>query len=150
MNMAFRTPANAVTEEPVERKLDIRKYLNFLWRQWMFIGAVTALGLVLGVIYLARATPLYTASTQVLLDPRREKAGGTENIISDIQLGDLSAIESQLTIIKSDSLLRRVVLKERLASASTGSEEDAEKDAEAIQGAIEWLRGALSAKRSGL
>ena len=41
----------------------------------MFIVSVTAFVFLIGVIYLVRATPLYTATTQVLLE-QREKAPG--------------------------------------------------------------------------
>jgi capsular exopolysaccharide synthesis family protein len=156
MNIGFQPPAR-VDNETALRNLDLRKYVNFIWRQWTFIGAVTALALIIALIYLARATPLYTATAQVLLDPRREKAAtGTDNILDDIRLESIAAIESQLAIIKSDSLLRRVVVKERLANltriaaAETDSEEDAKtKENQLIQDAIGKLRGALMVKRSG-
>ena len=67
MNVGFRIPTG-VDAEPAERKIDLRQYLNFVWRNWMFIASVTAFALLVGVIYLVRATPLYTATTQVLLE----------------------------------------------------------------------------------
>ena len=73
MNVGFKTPVR-LGAEPAERSLDLRTYLNFLWRNWMFIGAVTALALLVGIIYLARATPIYTATAQILLDPQRGKS----------------------------------------------------------------------------
>ena len=62
-------------------------------------------------------------------------------------------MESQLSIINSDPLLRRVVIKEQLATppqTDTPQNED-EKSAQAqrIQDAINRLRGALRAKRLG-
>ena len=62
-------------------------------------------------------------------------------------------MESQLSIINSDPLLRRVVVKEQLAGppqTDTPQNED-EKSAEAqrIQDAINRVRGALGAKRVG-
>ena len=44
MNVGFKTPVT-LGSEPVERSLDLRTYLNFLWRNWMFIGALVALSL---------------------------------------------------------------------------------------------------------
>jgi exopolysaccharide transport family protein len=153
MNVGFRVPI-AVDAEPAERKFDLRQYINFLWRQWRFIGAVTVLALVVALVYLARATPLYTATTQVLLDPRHEKAAGADSILSEFQL-DYAAIESQLAIIKSDSLLRRVVIKERLAvpppvaKEPQGEQDRKSAEAQLIQDAANGLRGALTVKRSG-
>ena len=37
MNVGFKSPVT-VGSEPAERGLDLRTYLNFLWRNWMFIG----------------------------------------------------------------------------------------------------------------
>ena len=118
MNAPFKIPTQSETE-PAERTFDLRSYLNFAWRHWMFIGAVTGIALIVGVIQLVRATPLYTASTQVLLE--REKAPGDTS--SDRYYDDGSMIENQLAILRSDSLLRRVVLKERLAATPATKDE---------------------------
>ena len=144
--------------EPAERKFDLRAYVNFVWRHWMLIGAVTAIALIVSVINLVRATPLYTASTQVLLE--REKAPG-DTSPDRYSYDDGAAIENQLAILRSDSLLRRVVIKERLAvpppppsDGPSAQQRRNAKNAEAqlIQGAINWLRGALTVqtKRAGL
>jgi exopolysaccharide transport family protein len=158
MNAGFRIPTN-VEAEPAESGLDLRKYLHFLWRHWMFISAITVLALVVAVIYLVRATPQYTASTQVLLELQREKAPGLESVFSDGR-DHFSFIDNQLAIIRSDALLRRVVLKERLAPpapqpSSQGMSKDASKEdpaathARLVQGGINRLRGALSVARMG-
>jgi polysaccharide biosynthesis transport protein len=151
MNAPFKLLTRSETESP-ERKFDLRTYLHFLWRHWMFISALAGVGLVVGIIQLVRATPLYTASTQVLLE--RDKAPG--DATQDRYYGDdTSVIENQLAILMSDGLLRRVVIKERLAapaaSAPEGTtEEDAKKqEAQLIQGAINGLRGAMTARRNG-
>ena len=114
MNVGLRIPSN-VDAEPLERSLDLRQYLNFVWRTWMFIASVTVVALLIGTVNLMRATPLYTASTQVLLE-RHEKAPGLDGVVNESRFDDLSYIENQLAILQSDSLLRRVVVKERLAS----------------------------------
>ena len=152
MNVGFKTPVT-LGSESAERSLDLRTYLNFLWRNWMFIGAIVALSLLVADVYLARATPVYTATAQILLDPQQEKgtAGGGDLVPS--QIYNYATMESQLSIINSDPLLRRVVVKEQLAGppqTDTPQNED-EKSAEAqrIQDAINRLRGALGAKRVG-
>jgi polysaccharide biosynthesis transport protein len=158
MNVGFPIPER-VSAEPAERGFDLRGYLNFLWRNWIFIGAFAALALVVALIYLARATPQYTASTQVLLELQREKAPGDTS--SDPSILDYtSAIENQLAILKSDLLLRRVAIKERLGarafsvepqSTTQGVLTDDAKGTEAqIQDEINSLRGALGVKRSGM
>src|SRR5437868_12799432 len=150
MNAPFQVPTQ-FEPDTAERKLDLRTYVNFVWRHWMFIGALVGVALVVGVIQLVRATPLYTASTLVLLE--RDKAPGDTG--PEYRYDDGSSIENQLAILKSDSLLRRVVIKERLAapppSTSEGAtEEDAKKvEGQLIQTAINGLRGALAVKRTG-
>ena len=118
MNAPFKIPVQSETE-PVERKFDLHSYINFAWRHWMLIGAVTAASLVWGEIQLLRSTPMYTAGTQVLLE--REKAPG--DTTPDFRYDDVAAMENQLAILRSDSLLRRVVIKERLAALPTTNEQ---------------------------
>src|SRR5215470_14861959 len=112
MNAGFRVPTSVDTE-PAERTFDLRQYLNFAWRHWMFIISVTALVFAIGVVHLARAIPLYTAAAQVLLEPPRRAPTDTGSA-DYYHFNDFSFIENQLAIIRSDSLLQRVVVKERL------------------------------------
>src|SRR5262245_52882807 len=112
MNIGFKT--RVIDAEPAEKSIDLRAYLNFLWRHWMFIVAAAALALLVGIVYLARTTPMYTSTAQILLDPQRQRAAGADTPLTDLQY-DYASMESQLTIIKSDPLLQRVVIKERLA-----------------------------------
>jgi len=62
MNVGFRIPTNLDAEQ-AERAFDLRQYLNFVWRNWLFIVAVTAVAFLIGIVNLVRAVPLYTAST---------------------------------------------------------------------------------------
>jgi polysaccharide biosynthesis transport protein len=154
MNAPFKIPTQSETGL-MERTFDLRSYINFAWRHWMFIGAVTGIALIVGVVQLMRATPLYTASTQVLLE--RDKAPGDNG--PERFYDDGSMIENQLAILRSDTLLRRVVLKERLAptaatkdeqsASQPTSDEDAKMAEAGMQAAINGLRGALTVRRSG-
>src|SRR6266851_1282469 len=147
MNAGFKIPTRIETE-PAKRGFDLLEHLNFIWRRWMFIGAVIALAVIVGIISLMRATPLYTAGTQVLLE--REKGPSLAN--SELQMMEgIAFLENQVAILKSDSLLRRVVVKERLAAQDTSRDtpEENAKTTEAIQRAINQLRNAVVVKRSG-
>src|SRR5262245_50434839 len=117
----FSVPTR-IDSEPAERTLDVRQYLNFLWRHWMFIVSVTALVFLMCVIYLARATPLYTATSQVLLEAP-ERAPTADSSSADYRFNDYSFIGNQMAIIRSDPLMRRVVVKERLAMPPAISKE---------------------------
>src|SRR5262249_31989550 len=127
MNVGFRIPS-AVETEPAERSLDVRQYLHFVWRHWLFIASVTALALVIGVVYLARTTPLYTATAQVLLE-RPAKAPMDIGSTDYQSFDDYAFFENQLVIIRSDPLLRRVVVNERLAEPRPTAKEAQNTDA---------------------
>src|SRR6187431_3190203 len=126
MNLGFRIPTE-VESEPADRAVDLRKYLNFIWRHWIFILCLTALSLLVAVIYLASATPLYTATTQVLLE-QRERAPTGDPGPNEGRIDTFWYVDNQLAILRSNSLLRRVVIKERLAPENT---EEAQVEAQA-------------------
>ena len=153
MNIGYRIPTG-VNAEPAERKIDLRQYLNFVWRNWLFIASVTAFALLVGVTYLMRATPLYTAATQVLLE-QSEKVPGSDTVVNDGR-NSYSYLENQLAILRSDSLLRRVAIKELAPTHTQDSQVVAQNDQsdpasaeKAIVAGINRLRGALAVSRSG-
>jgi exopolysaccharide transport family protein len=156
MNVGFRVPTN-VDPEPVEHALDLRQYLNFVWRNWKFIASMTAVGLLIGIVDLTRAVPLYTASTQVLLE-RHEGAPGLDAGVGDTRFDNGSYLDDALAILQSDSLLRRVVLNQRLAGPPPNAGEPQSADLpkegstsveESIRNGINRLRGALAISHGG-
>src|SRR3954454_19093352 len=92
---------------------DLRELVSFAWRHWKFIAAVTALVLVVGTAYLLNQTRLYTATSQVLLDPQKEKMPGGDTMLGESRL-NLAVIDSQIAIIRSTVFLRRVVERAHL------------------------------------
>ena len=105
--------ANQPEAGEAERQFDLRESLSFIWRQWKFILAITVVVCLAGTIFLLQKTPLYTATSQVLLDRQRQKTPGGEALANDVIL-DVAVLESQMSIIRSTVLLRRVVEKEHL------------------------------------
>lgn len=99
-----------------EQRFDLREAVSFAWRQWKFIAAVTLLIVVAGTVLALKQTPLYTATSQVLLERQRElPPGGAESPGVNEPRLDLPMIESQMSIIRSTVFLRRVVEKLGLA-----------------------------------
>ena len=96
---------------------DIHEAVNFLWRQWKLILGMAGATLLIAAVYLTRATPLYTATASLLLDPNKDRPLGQNSGLADMPL-DQVAVESQMTIIRSNVLLRRVVERERLIADS--------------------------------
>ena len=97
-----------------DQQFDLRETVSFLWRQWKFITAVTALMALAAVIVALRQTPLYTATTQVLLERQQLPPEGEAITRGDPHL-DLPMLESQMEIIRSIVFLRRIVEREGLA-----------------------------------
>ncbi len=109
------SPVHLFNAEEGEHRFDLHELISFVWRRWKFIASITGLVLLIGTVLLLRQTPLYTATSNVLLDRQREKAPGVEAILTDVNL-DFAMVESQMAIIRSTVFLRRVVEKEHLAS----------------------------------
>ena len=97
--------------------LDLRVLQDFIWRRWKFILMATSCVLAISFLVLLTLTPRYTATAQVLLDPRKERIFGTESLFPEMSL-DTGTVDSQISIIQSISLLRRVVEKERITEDS--------------------------------
>src|SRR5262249_42924501 len=118
-----------------------------------FITSVTVFALLVGIIYLLRATPLYTSTTQVLLE-QTQKAPGLDTMATDGR-DSFSYLDNQLAILRSDPLLRRVAIKELAPVQTRDSQVAAENDQssaaaeKAIVAEINRLRERLAVSRSG-
>src|SRR5262245_4653788 len=87
--------------------------IYFFRRRWQLIGKVTGVCLVIAAAFVVTAVPEFTASAQILFNPPRDKTSGPEGALSDAPL-DPSAVDSQISLIRSAALLQRVVEQERL------------------------------------
>lgn len=98
-------------------RVNLKELLQILKRRRAAI-AWTAVPLVLAALaYGVLATPLYTVSTQILVDPRDRQI--VKNDVSPGALapdGGIALVESQLLVITSDTVLRRAIQRENLAS----------------------------------
>jgi exopolysaccharide transport family protein len=95
--------------------IDLRHVQDFFWRRWKLIAVTAAVLTGLTFTYLLTITPRYTTSAQILLEPRKDKAAGAESIVSELSL-ESENIESQISVIRSTNLLRRVVEKNNLTA----------------------------------
>ncbi len=95
-------------------QLDFGKIGSALWagRATIILAAIGAL--LLAAVFIALAPKEYTAATQILIDPTDLRAVGNEP--QQTQLSDAAAmqIESQVNVLTSDAVLRRVVASEDL------------------------------------
>lgn len=100
----------------LETDLNLGDLLAILRRNLASIGACALVGLGLGLAYLVLKTPSYTSLTQILVEPRSKTAVDSSNNVAPGQIiPDPGAMESQEKILRSYSVLSRVVAREKLA-----------------------------------
>ena len=111
-----------IPDEPVGRRaenwqsptVDLREMGRILRRRYRLVALPAAALLGLAVVYLLFATTLYTATSTVLVDPRRANVVETnQSVLSNFGTDD-ATIESQTLLIQSVAILDRVVGKLKL------------------------------------
>jgi Mrp family chromosome partitioning ATPase len=80
----------------------------------LIIAAVLALCLIAGAVFTSTADRLFTATAHILFTPPRDRTIGSEGSLLQSPL-DVSALESQVSLILSSMLLQQVVESEGLA-----------------------------------
>src|SRR3974390_1124781 len=97
--------------------LDARNIIAALWRDKSIILLATAASLLAAFLVVLLVPHRYTAVTQILIDPIDFRAVG--NDVTPVNLGNdanVLQIESQVRVLVSDGVLRRVVEMEKLDS----------------------------------
>jgi polysaccharide biosynthesis transport protein len=111
-----------IPDEPVGRTaegwryptVDLREMGRILRRRYRLLALPAAVLVTLALAYLAFATTLYTATSTVLVDPRRASVVETnQSVLSNFGTDD-ATIESQTLLIQSVAILQRVVRKLKL------------------------------------
>ncbi|RPE62928.1 capsular exopolysaccharide synthesis family protein [Pacificibacter maritimus] len=98
--------------------IDPRDVIALLRRQLRLIAVVTAIFVALAFIYVTQATPLYTASALLKIDPQET------NILNPTQTGNTNSsiestrLETEVEILKSSSLAIKTIEKLNLVSSS--------------------------------
>src|ERR1043165_5255699 len=109
-------PAGSAAERWSQPTVDLRELARILRRRWKLVAAVPAALLAIALIYVRSATTLYTATSTVLVDPRRSTA--IESNQAAMQMSnfgtDDATIESETLLIQSIAILQRVVEKLKL------------------------------------
>ncbi len=89
--------------------------LSFLRRRWTTIAASTLVFLAVGIAYYVSATAQFTAVTSILIDTRRgDLFKQQQNSPGDASM-DSAIVESQVEVLKSEGIARRVVHSMHLA-----------------------------------
>jgi exopolysaccharide transport family protein len=104
--------APAAAGSPRANPLDPREIARVLRRHARIVIAAPLVLVLLAAVFVATATPRYTATATVLVDPRRANVMGvTDQAVLRSSGTDDSTIESQVLLIEQPAALRRVVEK---------------------------------------
>jgi uncharacterized protein involved in exopolysaccharide biosynthesis len=128
------TPAQGPTHrDGASGPLDLHKLLRLVRWHMRMIATLAVATVVVAGLALAILPPKYKAITVVLVDPRQPRVTASEAVLSGIG-ADAAAVESQVELIQSSALARRVIAKLAL-----------DQDPEfATRSLIDALRGAVS------
>ena len=94
---------------------DFQRFLSIIWRDKATILWTTALSLLIAVLFVTLVPPRYTATTQILIDPTDLRAVANDLTPAN-QANDAAVlqVESQVRVLTSDGVLRRVIKAESL------------------------------------
>jgi polysaccharide biosynthesis transport protein len=108
--MHGRIPAalNELAPAPQSDAIDLRHPQDFFFPRWKLILTTALVIAAVTYVVLLAVTPRYTATAQVLLEPRKEKIFGAENIIRELS-PETGNVDSKISVIRSINVLRRVV-----------------------------------------
>ncbi|WP_425066184.1 GumC family protein [Reyranella sp.] len=101
---------------PVESSDELWDWLRLLNRRKALIIGCGLIATALMALIIAQATPLYKASSRIMLDTRTSKLVGTEAALSGFDTLNMGAIQTELEVIQSEYLIGRVVDKLGLAN----------------------------------
>jgi capsular exopolysaccharide synthesis family protein len=87
---------------------DLGWTLQILRRNFGFIATVVGAFLALAVVYLTMATPIYTATGELIFDLREPKVVSNNPILQSLG-ADQYVIDSQVEVVKSLSVAKRVI-----------------------------------------
>ena len=107
--------ANLAVDLPPAASIDVAPLASVLWRDKTTILWTTIASLLIAILFIVAVPHRYTATTQILIDPIDLHAVGSEltpaNVANDAAV---LQVESQVRVLTSDSVLRRVVKAEGL------------------------------------
>ena len=103
----------AVAPAPLSQ-IDFSQLWSVLWRGRITILVSTFAAVALAAMFIVLAPHEYTAVTQILIDPSDLRAVGNETQPAQASDAALLQVESQVDVLTSDAVLRRVVASERL------------------------------------
>jgi len=93
---------------------DARAMFRRLARRRWTIGGLTILFSLVAAIVILQLTPVYKATTHVMIEPRQSRVADVEEVLSGLS-GERETIESELRVIASRALAEKVIARLGLA-----------------------------------
>jgi succinoglycan biosynthesis transport protein ExoP len=106
-------PEHAVEPEGTKSSFsrDLGLWLSLARRQVVIIGTAAVVGLLVGFAYIVTSVPQYTATTQLLIDSRKDNNKDNNDAstsIAELEF-DTGAIDSQVEVLKSERIAQLVL-----------------------------------------
>ena len=117
-------------------------------RRWLILGTMAVLTL-LTWLFVERMTPLYTATSTVMIETRQQQTLDVESVVSGLP-PDVETIQGEIAIIQSRGLAQKVVDKlslDRLPEFNPDLREKSFFDPVGwVKGGVNWVVGLFSAE----
>jgi succinoglycan biosynthesis transport protein ExoP len=118
-DMRLQAPhAQAITGGALQLGELIDIAFGLLRRNFLLILFTTLIGTTIGAGYVLYAPPLYSASSQIILDPRRAQVFHQQPVLAEPPL-DVATVESQMQVLQSDAIALAVVKNLKLSDDPT-------------------------------
>ena len=88
--------------------------LDFIRRQYPVIAFTAAILIAMGLIYIFTTPPSYTATATMIIDTKKVQLFQQQSMFTDLPI-DTGAVESQVEILKSETIALAVIKKLHLA-----------------------------------
>jgi uncharacterized protein involved in exopolysaccharide biosynthesis len=141
--------APVAVDFPADTGIDLRRILTVLWRGKATILWTTAASLLIAVMFVLMVPHRYTAMTQILIDPTDLHAVGNEltptNLAND---ATVLQVESQVRVLTSDSVLRRVVKTEALDKDPEFAGQAGDEGTDSVAAALNALKRSIQVNRA--
>ncbi len=132
--------------------IDIFQLPGILRRRLRYVILTVVVCLALAFVYVLRLTPLYTSSTELLLDPKGLVTGGADpvNAVAPVPQ-DQPAVDSQIYVMQSRATLEEVVSKLNLTKDQffAAATKKAKTDRDRVMAVVTVLKEHVTIERAG-
>lgn len=138
------TPTRFDATEIEADTVDLNDLFRRLWRRkWIVIACSVGVALLFALLT-SLLTPMYSAQSLVLLDPRERQVVTTQQVVSDLKLSN-PVIESEMSVIRSNVLLQSLVgsLDPAMVETLDPRNQPVPEWHRAIERATGWMTGLL-------